>query len=185
MNRCSFSEEETTKALTSRYQVPAPAPEGQIMQGHPTGNLLGVSDARHFDQNAQDLGLHGCEKKKQGLKDVSEITHLDGPRQISGSMKKNLPLSIKSKSLNGVNQSPAVNDVDFQHSGQSSSLVSEKRRHKQKDKSKLLESYSGGGIVYGILEVLTNNPQLEIDFFLSKFFIWKYLTFFYLFHRNR
>ncbi|KAM7521506.1 hypothetical protein LguiA_011408 [Lonicera macranthoides] len=170
MNRCSISEEETTKALISRYQVPAPAPQGQTMQhGHPGGNLLGFSpaDARHFDQNPQDLGLRAVstgEKKKQGLKDVSEATNPDAATQNSDSMKKNLQASIKSKSLNCVNQSPTVNEVDFQYSGQSSSLVTEKRRHKQKERNKQLESYSSGG---DTLKLKAKNKRENEDCFRS------------------
>ncbi|KAM7495899.1 hypothetical protein LguiA_020313 [Lonicera macranthoides] len=127
-NRCNISEEETTKAVMTRFQVPAPAqaPLSQSSQhNHAGGILLGVSsaDARNSDQNQQDLGLHVLPggKKKHELKDVSNVNNQDGP-QFSNSMKKNLQASVVSRSVNGENHSPTVNE-----------------------KKKLLENHSGGG----------------------------------------
>lgn len=117
----------------TRYQVPAPAqaPLSQSTQhNHAGGILLGVSsaDARNSDQNQQDLGLHVLPggKKKHELKDVSNENNQDGP-QFSNSMKKNLQASVISRSVNGENHSPTVNE-----------------------KKKLLENHSGGGIVYDV-----------------------------------
>ncbi|KAA8529333.1 hypothetical protein F0562_033868 [Nyssa sinensis] len=72
MNRCSISEEETTKALIAHYQVSAPESQNNL-HVHPGGVVSGVtsSDARLFYQNHENVGSHAIPsggKKKQGLK---------------------------------------------------------------------------------------------------------------------
>ncbi|KAI7982246.1 MORC family CW-type zinc finger protein 4 [Camellia lanceoleosa] len=147
MNRCSISEEETTKALMSLYQVPAP--DKQINQHcHRGGVLPGLSmtDDSRFDQNHQSLGFHAVPKggkKKNRIKEVLTATSQDGPPQLFNSMKKNLQAAVKSRSLNGVNQSPVANEIEPMYLNKSS--VVEKHRHKQKEKNKLLERHSDGG----------------------------------------
>ena len=151
MNRCSVSEEETTKALIALYQVPAPESQ-QNLQGRPDSAVSGVTLAgiRHPDQNHHILGsntmLSGG-KRKHGSKEISNATNHDGPTQFSNSLKRNLQTSVKSRSLNDVNQSPLVNELDFQHLSKSTDLALEKQRLKQKEKHKL-ECYSDGGIVF-------------------------------------
>ncbi|KAA8549191.1 hypothetical protein F0562_000875 [Nyssa sinensis] len=149
MNRCSISEEETTKALIAHYQVSAPESQNNL-HVHPGGVVSGVtsSDARLFYQNHENVGSHAIPsggKKKQGLKEVSNATNQDGTTQFPNSLKKNLQASVKSQSLNGVNQSPPVNELDLQNLSKSSSAVAEKHRHKQKEKNKPFEHYSEGG----------------------------------------
>ncbi|CBI32242.3 unnamed protein product, partial [Vitis vinifera] len=113
MNRCSISEEETTKALIALYQAPAP-------------------ESQHNLQSRADS-------------EISNATNHDGPTQFSNSLRKNLQTSVKSRSLNDVNQSPLANELDFQHLSKSSDLALEKQRLKQKEKHKPLECYSDGG----------------------------------------
>ena len=133
MNRCSISEEETTKALIAHYQIP-PTQSQDNQQGHPGEAISGVTscDGPHFDQNNSNLGFPAVanERKKHGLKEMSNTTDQDGHSDFPNCMKKSLQSSTKSKSLSGVNRSP-----------------SEKHRHKQKDKNKLLEHHSDGGIL--------------------------------------
>ncbi|CAK9178035.1 unnamed protein product [Ilex paraguariensis] len=148
MNRCIVSEEVTTKALTTLYPVSASASasESQICrQAHP-GEVLSGADAQHFNQSHQNLCLDFVAtegKKKHGLKDVSNSTIQDGTTHCSNPMKKIPQATVKSRSLNGVNQSPPLNELDFQHFGQSNSL--DRQRHKQKEKNKQLENYPDGG----------------------------------------
>ncbi|KAF5931329.1 hypothetical protein HYC85_032202 [Camellia sinensis] len=147
MNRCSISEEETTKALMPLYQVPAP--DEQINQHcHRGGVLPGLSmtDDSRFDQNHRSLGFYAVPKggkKKNRIKEVLAATSQDGPPQLFNSMKKNLQAAVKSRSLNGVNQSPVANEIEPMYLNKSS--VVEKHRHKQKEKNKLLERHSDGG----------------------------------------
>lgn len=144
MNRCSFTEEETTKALIAMYQVPAPESQTN-MHGNLGGVITGVTlaNVRHPDQNHQNIGLHAMPcggKKKDGLKEPSDATYT----QLSNSMKKNLPASVKGRSLNDVSQSPLMGEPDFQQQSKSSDLPVKKHKEKQK----VRDNYSDGGIVY-------------------------------------
>jgi hypothetical protein len=148
MNRCSFTEEETTKALIALYQVPAPESQNN-MHGNLRGVITGVTltNVRHPDQNHQNIGLHAMPyggKKKDGLKEPSDATYKDGTPQLSNSMKKNLPASMKGRSLNDVSQSPLMGEPDFQQQSKSSDLPVKKHKEKQK----VRDNYSDGGIVY-------------------------------------
>ncbi|PSR94773.1 MORC family CW-type zinc finger protein [Actinidia chinensis var. chinensis] len=145
MNRCSISEEETTKAVVTLHQFPAPGNHNN-QNAHPCGVLPGLSlaDASRLDQNHQNLGCHdepGVGKKKNEIKEVVAAVNQDGPAQFPNSMKKNIP--AKSRSLNGANQSPTPNEIESRHL--SKSLVVEKHRNKQKEKNKLREHHSDGG----------------------------------------
>ncbi|KAK9988976.1 hypothetical protein SO802_029215 [Lithocarpus litseifolius] len=98
MNRCTFTEAETTQALVALYQV---APESQTnLHGNPGGAISGVTFAnvRDPDQNDKNIGLHFMPsggKKKDGLKETSDATYKDGPSKLSNSMEKNLQASVK------------------------------------------------------------------------------------------
>ena len=112
MNRCSISEEETTKAVVTLHQFPATDSHNN-QHVYPGGVLPGLSlaDASHVDQNHQNLGCHdepSVGKKKNELKVVTAVNQ-DGPAPFPNSMKKNVMAPEKSRSLNGVNQSPAGN----------------------------------------------------------------------------
>ncbi|XP_057964806.1 cysteine-tryptophan domain-containing zinc finger protein 7 [Malania oleifera] len=142
MNKCSISEEETTKALFALYQLPAPESQNNL-HGHAGGvvSAASLADVRNLDQNYQNhfRAEPSSLKKKHGLKEMSNATNQDGP------MKKNLQASVKSRSLNDVNQSPLVNEPDFQHFSKSGDPPMEKHKYKQKEKHKLLEHKSDGG----------------------------------------
>ncbi|KAM3687984.1 hypothetical protein ACJW31_10G116500 [Castanea mollissima] len=144
MNRCTFTEAETTQALVALYQV---APESQTnLHGNPVGAIAGVTFAnvRHPDQNHKNIGLQFMPsggKKKDGLKETSDATYKDGPSQLSNSMEKNLQVSVKGRSLNDVNQSPLMGDPDFQQLSKSSDLPVKKH----KESHKVCENYSDGG----------------------------------------
>ncbi|CAL0320600.1 unnamed protein product [Lupinus luteus] len=88
MNRCSFSEDETTKAVTELHQ--GPPPEGQ-------------STLQHHDLHAVPVG------KKKIVKEISNSANKDDSSQFY--LKKNLNSSVKSRSLNDVNVSPVMSDA--------------------------------------------------------------------------
>ncbi|XP_017224679.1 cysteine-tryptophan domain-containing zinc finger protein 7 isoform X1 [Daucus carota subsp. sativus] len=139
MNRCSFSEEETTKAVLALHQTfapglaPAPVHEGQSSLNRYSGMASsGLVDSLQVDQSLQDIGG----KKKHGLRDVLNASSHNGSSPYSSSKKKIPHASFKNQSFNGENRSPSQHEVDFQLSGQSSGLVGQKQRHKRKDKSK-------------------------------------------------
>ncbi|GFY98736.1 CW-type zinc finger [Actinidia rufa] len=147
MNRCSISEEETTKAVVTLHQFPAPDSHNN-QHAYPGGVLPGLSlaDASRVDQNRQNLGCHdepSVGEKKNELKEVVAAVNQDGPAPFPNPMKKNVMAPAKSRSLNGVTQSPAGNEIESQHL--SKSFVVEKHRNKQKEKNKLRERHSNGG----------------------------------------
>ncbi|XP_058082788.1 cysteine-tryptophan domain-containing zinc finger protein 7-like isoform X2 [Magnolia sinica] len=139
MNSCTFSEEETTKALNALY-VPVPVPESQNNihgQYNVSASGMVLADMRHLDQS-HELGSHAMPsagKKKHALKDMPSAPSHVSLTHIPISNKKNQQAAAKSISLNDVNQPPS----------KSNDFAAEKPRHKQKEKSKLPECYSDGG----------------------------------------
>lgn len=141
MNRCSFSEDETTKALIALYQGPPLDGQGNLQ--NVSGRLMvGGTGAtpHHPNQHQLNNDLHALPggKKKVG-KEISYPTNKDGS-QSSSSIKKNLPSSVKSRSLNDVNKSPVVSQADV--SGE-----------KHKNKPRMLEYNSDRGYLIHIFLV--------------------------------
>ncbi|KAK7259406.1 hypothetical protein RIF29_25013 [Crotalaria pallida] len=91
MNRCSFSEDETTKALIALYQ--GPPPEGQ-------SNLPNVSESVLLGTGA--TGQHPDQHQ------LNNDHHA-----MPGGRKKNLHSSVKIKSLNDGKRSPAVSEASI------------------------------------------------------------------------
>lgn len=145
MNRCSVSEEETTKALIALYQLPAPESQNNL-HNNPGGYFSGATLAnfRHPDQNPQNFGWHtalGNGKKKH-------VTNNEGPTQLSNSVKKIMQASVKSRSLNDVNNSPLMAEPDLQQVSKSSDLSVEKQKYKHKEKLRAVEPPTDGGILF-------------------------------------
>ncbi|KAI3783147.1 hypothetical protein L2E82_13211 [Cichorium intybus] len=150
MNRCSISQEETTKAIMAHFPGPTPTVQG-FQPVHPGGPA--TFDPPHADQRHQPFGPQIGVKKKHGAKDVANEPKQERPSLSSNSAKKNLHTSNKTRSLNGANQSPS--HLEFQDSGQSSSLIADKHKLKHKEKKKLCEN--------SLDEGNNNNPlQLKI-----------------------
>ncbi|KVI12516.1 Zinc finger, CW-type [Cynara cardunculus var. scolymus] len=139
MNRCSISQEETTKAITSRFLGPAPMIQGSqpVHPGGPQSGAMSI-DALHLDQRHQPFGPPMGVKKKHGTKDPPNESKPDRPSLSSNSTKKNLHASNKTRSLNGAN--PSSFELEFQDSGHSSNLIAEKQKFKHKEKKKLREN---------------------------------------------
>ncbi|KAK7284681.1 hypothetical protein RJT34_19431 [Clitoria ternatea] len=112
MNRCSFSEDETTKALVALYQ--GPPLDGQSNLQHVSGNVMvggTLATFQHSDKYQLSNDLHAVPGgKKKVAKEMSNSK--DGPSHSSHSIKKNLPSAVKSRSLNEVNRSPVVSEPD-------------------------------------------------------------------------
>ncbi|KAJ8898818.1 hypothetical protein K2173_007243 [Erythroxylum novogranatense] len=122
MNRCSFTEEETTNALIARYQVPAPESQ-TFMQSNPG---VVASGEIHPDYNGHVNGLNAV-----GSGEKSSLNR-DGSSQL---VKK----SVRS---NDVNRSSLVNEADLKLS-KFGDIAVEKPKHKQKEKNKKLDSDGG------------------------------------------
>ncbi|XP_054803974.1 cysteine-tryptophan domain-containing zinc finger protein 3-like isoform X3 [Prosopis cineraria] len=123
-NRCSVSEDETTKALIALYH--GPTPEGQSNPQNAFGSVVGgtLSNSQHFDQHWLDHSLHALPDGKEKIaKEMSNAAAKDGSFPLLSSVKKGLHSSVKSKNLNDVNKSPAVNALN---------VPVEKHRTKQK-----------------------------------------------------
>uniref|UniRef100_A0A2P2MAH3 CW-type domain-containing protein n=3 Tax=Rhizophora mucronata TaxID=61149 RepID=A0A2P2MAH3_RHIMU len=145
MNRCSFSEEETTNALIELYQVPAR--EGQtILQGNPGEVASKVTLAGiHLNQNFQniDTDVSTGAKKNHGLRESSNAMQKDGSVQLSNSVRKNCQEPVANGILSDMNQSHMVKQTDFPKLSKPSMLAVEKQSHKHK----VLETCSNGGNV--------------------------------------
>ncbi|XP_071715833.1 cysteine-tryptophan domain-containing zinc finger protein 7-like isoform X2 [Rutidosis leptorrhynchoides] len=142
MNRCSISEEETTKATNARFLGPSVHSSQPI---HPVGPHIGLDSVdascpngihQHISSQVPSSGV----KKKHGSKDVFNEVKQERPSMSSNSSKKNVHTSCKTRSLNGAKQSPLVNEPEFQDSGQSRNLIAEKNGLKLKENNKLREN---------------------------------------------
>ncbi|WJX85051.1 hypothetical protein P8452_67558 [Trifolium repens] len=114
MNRCSFSEDETTKALFSLYQGHPLDAQSNLQNG--SGSVMvGGNGAtfQHPGQRHPSNDLHGVPGgRKKVAKEISNSSNKDGTSQVSHSIKKNIQSSVKSRSLNDVNKSPVVGEAD-------------------------------------------------------------------------
>ncbi|CAA7388592.1 unnamed protein product [Spirodela intermedia] len=142
MNKCSFSEEETTRALHALYQ--APLPETHTANGLSTLSGALSCDTQHGDQNHGLLNPSSHGKKKLTLKAGSHTPgHLTQP---SSSVKKSRQISIKSRSLNDVNHvAPhSSGKSSSQHMNKSTELNVE-TDYDNKKAQKMMEQYLDSG----------------------------------------
>ncbi|KAI5425074.1 cysteine-tryptophan domain-containing zinc finger protein 3 [Lathyrus oleraceus] len=114
MNRCSFSEDETTKALFSLYQGHSLDAQNNLQ--NVSGSIL-VSGTgatlQHPGQRQLNNDMHAAPGgKKKVVKEISNSSNKEGVSQYSHSIKKNPQSSVKSRSLNDVNKSPVVSEAD-------------------------------------------------------------------------
>ncbi|CAA7406031.1 unnamed protein product [Spirodela intermedia] len=153
MNKCSISEEETTRALHASYQ--APLAENQITLNAPGSQAASGAffiNGQYADQNhhtgfqlAADYG-----KKKHSTKDVpSHGTQL-------ADCVKNRHASFESVSLteNQVN-SNGSSKYSFEHMSKSAEFNFEKVKERGKKKHRTIEQCSTGG------EVIERNGQIS------------------------
>jgi len=151
MNRCSFSEDETTKALSSLYQVHSLDAQSNpqnisrsVMVGG-TGSTFQHPGQRHLNND-----LHAVPGgKKKIAKEISNSSNKDGVSHPSYSIKKNMQSSVKSRSLNDVNKSPVVSEADAPG-----------ERHK--NKSRMPEYNSDRGYLICIFTMLRNSVSTDI-----------------------
>ena len=143
LNKCSISEEETTKAFNALYILPAPE-TGANLNGHHdvTASSITSTDGRQFDrrldhdtQSAPSTG-----KKKSGLKAASNVSK-------NSFSKKNLQSSVRS--LADASEYPVETNSSIKaRLGLTSKPVdftTEKHNHKLKEKHEIPGHYSGEG----------------------------------------
>ncbi|TKY61810.1 MORC family CW-type zinc finger protein 4 [Spatholobus suberectus] len=125
MNRCSFSEDETTKALIALYQ--GPPLDGQSNLQNVSGSVMvggTMATSQHPDQHQLNNDLHSAPwGKKKFVKEISNSINKDSFSQSSYSIKKNSQPAVKSRSLNDVNKSPVVSEAE---------VPAEKHKNKQR-----------------------------------------------------
>lgn len=113
MNRCSFSEDETTKALVASYQVPPL--DGQSNLQNVSGSVTvggTMPTSQQPDQHQLNNDLHEASGgKKKFVKEMSNSINKDSLSQSSYPVKK-MQSAVKSRSLNDVNKSPVVSEAD-------------------------------------------------------------------------
>ncbi|KAL3029912.1 hypothetical protein AAZX31_03G191100 [Glycine max] len=134
MNRCSFSEDETTKARIALYQgLPL---DGRSNLQNVSGSVMvggTMATSQHPYQYQLNNDLHAVPGgKKKFMKEISNSISKDNFSQSSYSIKKNLQSAVKSKSLNDVNKSPVASEADVP-------------ADKHKNKQRMLEHNSDRG----------------------------------------
>ncbi|KAJ4828498.1 hypothetical protein Tsubulata_012463 [Turnera subulata] len=128
MNRCGFSEEETTLGTRMHFFSNPTV----VM---PEGTFSGIQ--RH-DQSLQNIASHSllaCGKKKPCSKEFTNLPHKDGATQLSNSVKKSIS--------NGILNNPESDSLKLSKSIDPSL---EKHKHKIKEKRKVLDNNSEGGV---------------------------------------
>jgi len=114
MNRCSFSEDETTKALIALYQ--APPFDGQSSLQNVSGSVMvggAMATSQHPDQQQLNNDVHAVPRgKKKFVKEIPNPINKDNFSQSSYPFKKNVLSAVKSRSLNDVNKSPVMSEAD-------------------------------------------------------------------------
>ncbi|XXG54190.1 hypothetical protein AAC387_Pa03g2137 [Persea americana] len=144
MNKCTISEEDTTKALNAMYQVPVPDSQHNLQsQFNGVGSGVTLADSQHLDQS-HELSSHALPssgKKRHGSKDLSNSLN----QSSQNSIEKNQQVCAKRGSLNDAKQLPLESYMASKVSYQSPDIAVENQRHRQKEKHKLLDHYSDGG----------------------------------------
>ncbi|OVA04331.1 zinc finger protein [Macleaya cordata] len=126
MNRCSVSEEETTKALNALYLLPAPENQNSLNNlSHGAASGVTSAGVQHLDQTHQGYDLHGGfsgGRKKPKSKEAVNAAMDRYPTELSNSTKKTLLVSLKSRNLHDANQSSLesnlANGAGFQQSSE-------------------------------------------------------------------
>ncbi|ERN16955.1 uncharacterized protein LOC18445287 isoform X1 [Amborella trichopoda] len=148
LNKCSVSEEETSKALRAMYQVPED--QSNLHNQHDrVGSGVTLADTKPIGQGLEPTSLKsgampGGGKKGIMPKDAANAPGLGVLNYIPNSVRKNQQTS-KSKVLNDATQFPSEPSQLNKVSVKGTELIGEKPKHKLKEKHKLLERSSDGG----------------------------------------
>lgn len=165
MNRCNISEDETTNIVRGLYQIPAPENQNNLqIQSNGAAARVPLPDAQSLDQKQKGhkyMSAPSGGKKKHGSKEPSDATSSMGNMLTPNTLNKNLQASLKSRSLNDVNQFPPDPNLTYkngiQHVSKSSDSAGGKHRHRQKDKHKLARD--GGVASQSKMKIKTEADQ--------------------------
>ncbi|XP_014501408.1 uncharacterized protein LOC106762170 isoform X1 [Vigna radiata var. radiata] len=143
MNSCEFSEDETTKALYALYQMPISQVQNN-MQSHGTETAIGVSSPNSLqyglNQNMSSSDMSDRGRKKLVIKEKTMSGINNDMHRFSNSVKANVQVSGKNRSLNGLNQHPAdLNPVkkmtnSSKHLSRPDNMIEEKHVPKENEK---------------------------------------------------
>ncbi|KAK7354795.1 hypothetical protein VNO80_20288 [Phaseolus coccineus] len=143
LNSCKFSEDETTKALYASYQPPISQVQNN-MQSHGSKTAIGVSSPNSLqyglNQNMASSDMSDRGRKKLVIKEKTMPGINNDMHWSSNSVKANVQVSGKNRSLNGLNQHPAdLNPVkkmmsSSKHLTRPDNMIEEKRVPKEKEK---------------------------------------------------
>ena len=143
MNRCSFSEDETTHATRS------------LKQNNSGGDIskVTVADVWFPDQSHQNFISHAAipsGRKKHGSKELSNMMYKeDGPIHLSNHTKKSLQVPVANRGLNDVKPAQVVSEPNSLKPSKSNLSV-EKHKHKLKEKHRELDNFSDQGTEFKI-----------------------------------
>ncbi|XP_031486912.2 LOW QUALITY PROTEIN: cysteine-tryptophan domain-containing zinc finger protein 7-like [Nymphaea colorata] len=153
LNKCSVAEQEAINAFYALYRV-QDHQNGLHAPSSGTVSVATLADG-HYDGQGHgpslfsDSAIPSNGKKKHMVTETQNSLSLTAPYSLLNTTKKSQQNSIKSRSLNDVNQCPpdptllskdgmvpVIKDDEHSHG---------KQKHKQKEKHKLLKNYSSGG----------------------------------------
>jgi len=143
MNSCKFSEDETTKALYALYQMPISQVQNN-MQSHGSKTAIGVRSPNSLqyglNQNMSSSDMSDRGRKKLVIKEKTMPGINNDMHRFSNSVKANVQVSGKNRSLNGLNQRPAdLNPVkkmtsSSKHLTRPDNMIEEKHVPKETEK---------------------------------------------------
>ncbi|KAJ8491510.1 hypothetical protein OPV22_013231 [Ensete ventricosum] len=140
MNSCEISEEETTNALIALSFPPAPENVAILdgchnVAGSSTSLAGGLPVGQRIEVNIQNV--HGTGKRKNTLKDASDILSYSTPKCFPDSVNRDQLASLKCEISNEANKHlNSMNKVGIVNASRSSDFNREKQKIKQKYKQK-------------------------------------------------
>lgn len=155
MNKCSISQEETTKALHALYQIPVP--ENQSLpnqfEGAAPETASGNLQIHQQSHDPSTYPLSMGKKKKQTLSNnITNVPSRSTPMTLPHAVKRNQQGVVKSKSINDVNQSSLdsnlANEPSIQIKGKQTDLNMEMVQLKPKDQKLLGRSINEGFVSF-------------------------------------
>ncbi|CAL1388901.1 unnamed protein product [Linum trigynum] len=140
MNRCDFTEEQTTEALIASYR--AAAPHGQSGPAGTSGGHITEGTVRSVRTHD---AIAASRKKKHALREPSNIADKDGPIQLPNSAKKAMPTFVPNVSISEVSRSPRISEPELLKSSRSSDTAMGNKKPKLKEKHNVLDNFSARG----------------------------------------
>ncbi|CAN6468774.1 unnamed protein product [Victoria cruziana] len=155
LNKCNIGEQEAINTFYALYRV-QDHQNGLHAPSSGTVSIANLADVpydvpSHGSNLFSDSAIPTNGKKKHMFKDTQ--FSLNATNSLPSTTKKDQQNSVKSRSLNDVNQCPSdptlLSKDGTMHVNKDHEYIHGKQKHKQKEKHKLLKSYSSGGDYVG------------------------------------